>query len=680
MLTNAPIAKPMSVIVFDGTNRKPASISPSDYIKSGGVGDVYRFKRPGQSNQCVKIYKAQSLEIKSKLLAMLQRPPRQVSVEINGKHYVQFTWPTALVEDAQGFCIGFVMPEVDFQATESLQPYLVPKAAARKLSAEARSLNNRLTLARNIAALMADLHAQGHAFVDFKDQNLRVYPDLAMAAFIDTDGYRIEHADGRVHPGLVTTATFNSPESARGERAALSKDHDNFVLALVLFQLLNFGIHPFQGVPSSSNKSGVFDLDDNIIKQAYPYGARKHAQLLPSPASIHECWPAKTLAFFEQTFLNMDATKRVSAADWVQHLNELSSKEMVKCAAHPANIEHVHFNGRACHMCYAATTIKYPPPPPLIPGGGGVKTGGGSGPGLPPPPKARSKGVLGWILAIIAIGMAAVYFNLPNFKQDTGSYTPQPELAPAPAPAPVAAQKQTPTDVAAQDSKNVGSATQFTDLLGSLNQFGDEQTSELQRFADAATTAKTSNEFLRKVNGVFKKSSGIWEWEKTAYAKNNTQDPSKASLLDKAAADSFRSEGATPRVRYTQTQAVALAPTDPVLVTNLAKYLLSTNPVDAQSLAILAMHLEATKNDNFSIYTLEVLASALLKTQEGRTGPAQSVLMSTVLLSSELDRRCAQMKRYATLYPGLEAVTALPMATARDFLIANGKSGDICTQ
>ncbi|NJS37539.1 MAG: hypothetical protein HC765_15895 [Brachymonas sp.] len=115
-----------------------------------------------------------------------------------------------------------------------------------------------------------------------------------MAAFIDTDGYRIENKSGLVFPGLETTPTFNSPESAKGERKTLTQQqHDDFVLALVLFQILNFGIHPFQGIPSTTNKSLNFDIDDNIINQNYPYGARKHALMLPKQESVHESWPSK---------------------------------------------------------------------------------------------------------------------------------------------------------------------------------------------------------------------------------------------------------------------------------------------------------------------------------------------------------------------------------------------------
>lgn len=705
MPPNAPITQPLSVTVFDGTSRQQVSIAPADYIKSGGVGDVYRLKRIGQPNECVKIYKPKVCEtictapghphkcgakykqdlvdIKSKLLAMLQRPPKQVTVRIGGHQCVQFTWPTALVEDSRGACIGFVMPEVDFKTTQSLQPYLVPKAAARLLSPEARSLNNRLKLARNIAALMADLHLQGHAFVDFKDQNLRVYPDLAIAAFIDTDGYRIEQSDGTVYPGLVTTPTFNSPESARGERGALSRKHDDFVLALVIFQILNFGIHPFQGIPSTANKSGTFDLDDNIKNQTYPYGARKHALILPSPASVHECWPSKTRAFFDQTFSSTDVAMRVSAVDWVQHLSELSSKEMMKCTRYPTDIEHVHFKGLDCHMCTVLDNAVSPPPvtrahiPPKLPiPSGGGQSSGKPGTGLPTPLKAGSKPVIWWILAIIALGLVVLFFNSTTSKQDSGAYAPRPESAPAPAP--VAEQPTDAAIAAAAAAKSAGDTAQHTSLLGNLRQFGDEQTSELRKFADLGSTAQTPSEFLLQVQRIFQKPSRIWEWEKTEYAKNNTLDLNKGVAFGKAADELADRAGVTPEVLYLQTRAVSLAPTDPALVTNLAFYLLKSDPHTAQLLATLAMHLHAKKAGEFAIDTLEVLAAALIKTQGGKTGSSESMLMATVLLSNELDTRCTRMKRYATRFPGLEVVTARPMAKARNFLIASNKSGEPC--
>ncbi len=401
-MTQTRITNQMTVQIFDSHARSTVVIKAEDHLGHGAIGDVYDLERIGMPGQCAKIYRTLRPEAKAKVIAMLQRPPRKVNTRLAGLDHVQFAWPTAMLESVKGEFIGYVMPRIDYKSTVSLTPYLVPREAARVLTAEQRSLNVRLKLARNIAALMADLHAQGHAFVDFKDQNIRVYPTPALAAFLDTDGYRIESLGGQVFPGRETSPTFNSPESAGGARSNLDKHHDDFVLASVLFQLLNFGIHPFQGIPNLSGSSpNVSDLDGNVKLQVYPYGLKKRGDLSPKAESIHECWDSKTQAMFEQTFLAAQAQNRISARQWQLHFDDLVANAMVPCVAFPRDIEHVHFRGRVCHRCRANSLQPPPQPPPIV---GGTTMIGWPSPNPPQSPPAPAQAG-GWLAKLTVWGI-----------------------------------------------------------------------------------------------------------------------------------------------------------------------------------------------------------------------------------------------------------------------------------
>ena len=56
-------------------------------------------------------------------------------------------------------------------------------------------------------------------------------------------------------------------------------EQDLFALAVVIFQLLNFGIHPFSGLISSGDSATT--TDEKVSKGYYPYGAKSHPSIKP---------------------------------------------------------------------------------------------------------------------------------------------------------------------------------------------------------------------------------------------------------------------------------------------------------------------------------------------------------------------------------------------------------------
>lgn len=355
------------VVIVDGARRQSVDLQPSDFIASGATGDVYRLRGNGLASSCIKLHKRPDSHMANKLGAMVQRPPTGVLQRHGGKDYVRFAWPTQLVEDGHGLTIGFVMPLMDFQQTRSMVTYTERRESQRFLTPEQRSLPRRLAVCANLCALMADLHNQGHAFVDFKDQNVRVYPENDLVGFIDTDGFRIQSYSNRFFPGQHTTPTFNSPESVKGPKSSLGEYHDRFVLGVLLFRVLNIGIHPFQGVPkqSAQGTGQAFDIDQHIEQQLYPYGAHGCKGLAPTLGSLHDFWDSRTLSMFERTFTARDPNQRVSANDWLEHFRQLQAqKRFARCPNHPNDIEHVHFAGNRCPICTAQglTTATMPRP------------------------------------------------------------------------------------------------------------------------------------------------------------------------------------------------------------------------------------------------------------------------------------------------------------------------------
>ena len=349
----------------------------SHEIGSGGMGIVYRLGNLlGTGNLVAKIFK-NSTDPKNpslaKLQAMMARPPEHIYQVINGVGYTQFAWVRHLIVGEHDELIGYAMPELDFDRSLSLNPFMYPREAA-KLTAYQQSLNYRVQLCANISALMADLHGHGHAFIDFKEANIRLMPEPStgmdddykgfIVGFIDCDSYRITASDGSVYPSPVISPEMTSPEyHEHKDIGLLDEKHDRFVLAIELFKILNNGIHPFYFIPVSDRlKNAAHRNTDQFIKERlYAYGLQPQPEIAPLKNSIHVCWDDQTRAMFDKAFLSTHPTDRPSAAEWENHLRGLVQHRQFKvCENYPNDASHIHFVGKPCHRCLFLTVSNNP--------------------------------------------------------------------------------------------------------------------------------------------------------------------------------------------------------------------------------------------------------------------------------------------------------------------------------
>ena len=349
----------------------------SHEIGSGGMGIVYRLGNLlGTGNLVAKIFKNPTDPKNpslAKLQAMMARPPEHIYEVINGVGYTQFAWVRHLIVGEHDELIGYAMPELDFDRSLSLNPFMYPREAA-KLTAYQQSLNYRVQLCANISALMADLHGHGHAFIDFKEANIRLMPEPStgmdddykgfIVGFIDCDSYRITASDGSVYPSPVISPEMTSPEyHEHKDIGLLDEKHDRFVLAIELFKILNNGIHPFYFIPVSDRlKNAAHRNTDQFIKERlYAYGLQPQPEIAPLKNSIHVCWDDQTRAMFDKAFLSTHPTDRPSAAEWENHLRGLVQHRQFKvCENYPNDASHIHFVGKPCHRCLFLTVPNNP--------------------------------------------------------------------------------------------------------------------------------------------------------------------------------------------------------------------------------------------------------------------------------------------------------------------------------
>lgn len=310
--------------------------------RGGAAGKIYETSKPGF---VAKIFhqKSKSSTNRAKLEAMLHNRPNLPPVEENGRHYTQIAWPEALLEDDEGFCVGYIMPLIDMSQAVSLD-HLMQKAVRKKLDLPEKYAY-RIFAAYNVASMVTALHSRGHYIVDLKPSNVSVYKDNMFVAMVDCDGFSIKGENGR-YPAEFVSEEYIYPEGMDLACDVMGEEQDKFALAVIIFRLLNNGIHPFSGTPRKSD-SEMLSIQQRIEEYHYAYGLWPDTYQAPNPYSIVDYFDKKTLELFENAFVK--GHKRPSAKDWQSHLWQLLQNLKI-CKK---NHDHVYFTSKGCGLCIA---------------------------------------------------------------------------------------------------------------------------------------------------------------------------------------------------------------------------------------------------------------------------------------------------------------------------------------
>lgn len=275
----------------------------------------------------------------NKVWQMVLHPPEDSSAG-------HFAWPLALILNAQGTFVGFAMPLLDIARYVSLD--LVLSARGRQMESLPQSGAWRLKVAQNLACRVAELHAKGHCIIDLKPANLLVHRHSGDVAVVDCDGFAVQ-GNTEYFPAHQFTAGFIAPEafSARQPPQELRQPQDAFALAVILFKLLNGGLHPYQGVPHG-RRDIPSDNQNRIAGGYYPYAVQAHPDIKPSPWSIHRDFPRILRETFDRSFKQR---QRPGGQEWLTLLGQAEPR-LKTCA----NDRDHSYWGNKCPHCVRATT------------------------------------------------------------------------------------------------------------------------------------------------------------------------------------------------------------------------------------------------------------------------------------------------------------------------------------
>ncbi|MDE2779313.1 MAG: hypothetical protein OXI91_06525 [Chloroflexota bacterium] len=267
-------------------------------LKSGGEGTVFLVDSP---DYVAKIYNDSFYSsgglskrgrlAEQKLTAMIENaPPNQ---DADGR--IALAWPDSILyhhdNDRDGLMAGFLMPKIDLKEYEEIINYWNPKLRKRNANIpdQGEQLEELLyVIITNILTVLNGIHNLGYVIGDINEGNILV--DYAgRVAFLDADSFQVtDSRNNLVHRCGVGTEPYMSPRVVSltkqdctesrcpsGETDAhnrgfacfdRNRDDDNFAIAVVLFKLLMWGTHPFDGPDGA--------LKDKIAGHMFPYNNR----------------------------------------------------------------------------------------------------------------------------------------------------------------------------------------------------------------------------------------------------------------------------------------------------------------------------------------------------------------------------------------------------------------------
>ena len=330
----------------------------SDALGSGGEGAVYGLI--SHPDLVAKIYHShrRTDAVVDKLDVMINYPPR---TEDDQTGHLFVAWPGHLVYDAASEVIGFLMPKVE--KTNSLFEYYNP--ALRRRNAPHIHYANLCSVARSLATALDRLHGSGYVVGDINESNAYI-TENEHVTLIDADSFQI--TDYQTTPPTIYRCVVGKPEYTPPELQGVSFadvdrniHHDRFALAVVIYQLLMEGTHPFRGIYTGAGEKP--QMETCISRGHFLHSVSRSVPLRPVPSAVE--WNAlheDIRALFRKCFDDghSDPQSRPAPRDWVDALDE-AMRYLRQC---PRNASHWYFAKQApapgsmeCTWCERAANI-----------------------------------------------------------------------------------------------------------------------------------------------------------------------------------------------------------------------------------------------------------------------------------------------------------------------------------
>jgi DNA-binding helix-hairpin-helix protein with protein kinase domain len=322
----------------------PEILNLSVSVGHGGEACIYAV--PSDDNLVAKIYHKPTISYAQKLRAMLANPPVNPTDNLG---HIAIAWPQELLQaaDGSGTIVGFVMPRI--RGMRPIMDFYNP--GVRRLNCPKFNYQYLLRTARNLAAAFAALHASRYCIGDVNESNILV-SDTALVTLVDTDSFQVpEPLQNIIYRCSVGKPEYTPPELQNKTFADYDREssHDLFGLAVLIFQLLMEGTHPFSGIFQGGIEPPTYQ--GRILSGHFTYSQKKQVPYLPTPISprwdlLHPSLQDLFVRCFEEGHDNPKL--RPNAQNWLSALTAVE-QSLETCTANPQHLYHNHLD--KCPWC-----------------------------------------------------------------------------------------------------------------------------------------------------------------------------------------------------------------------------------------------------------------------------------------------------------------------------------------
>ena len=251
-------------------------------------------------------------------------------------------FPTAIVRTRDGSFAGFVMRLIG--GHKPLHELYSP--GPRKQHFPQAGYQFLARTATNIARAVASVHQSGCVIGDINHSSMLVSAK-AVVALIDADSFQVSDGQNR-YLCKVGVPEYTPPELQGKTLASVVRtpNHDAFGLAVVLFQILFMGRHPFVG---TVRRGDIPPIHEAISQHRYVYAHNRDVGMdqPPGTPAVSDFFPRIANAF-EEAFSGAPNKTRPTAAQWVEHLEALEAV-LSRCSDNP--LHHAPRDASDCAWC-----------------------------------------------------------------------------------------------------------------------------------------------------------------------------------------------------------------------------------------------------------------------------------------------------------------------------------------
>ncbi len=289
-------------------------------IGHGAEGEVYALDM--NDRVAVKVYFSPTKEREDKIRAM-------VSMGF-AKGAKKVAFPQSTVCDMRGRFIGFAMQ----RAVSSKQIHLLSSPESRLEHFTRFDYRDIVRTAADVARAVWEVHRLGCVMGDINEKGVLV-SNNATVTLVDSDSFQFS-TDGEVYLCEVAREEFTPPEllcNANFTKQKRMKEHDLFGLAVLIFQLLFMGRHPFGGRSDDPDDKQYTTIKSAIIDNQFAYTRLRRNEVFLRPPNVSvsmDDLPSPIQKLFERAFGN-EWTERPCASEWVMALSTIDKQLVQKC-------------------------------------------------------------------------------------------------------------------------------------------------------------------------------------------------------------------------------------------------------------------------------------------------------------------------------------------------------------